>query len=113
MTEIYMGESLSDAYLAIAEDLKGMLAIMRVVGCPKRSSATELYTRAVIYRQKDLIGATGDRVLPSWRAILLARTNELLHEIHGYFGLPLWQYVVKNHTKERMIVVLREGQRRR
>lgn len=111
MTEVYCGKSLSNAFQAIAHDLGGMRAVLRLAISPKDKVVRDRYTRDLIRREYDLVSLANHPTPASWQKTILGRTNELLYEIHLLVQVPLWQYVVKQYESIDVVTAVRSDRR--
>ena len=111
MTEIYYGRSLPNAFQAIAHDLGGMRAMLRLMIGPKDKAVLDRYTRGLIHREYDLVNLANHPTPAGWQKTILRRTNELLYEIYLLVQTPLWQYVVKQYESIDVVTAVRSDRR--
>ena len=95
MSEVYCGQSLSNAFQAIAHDLGGMRVAVRLALGPQDINPCKRYLLHLTYREHDFVNLADHPSMPEkWWKGIVQRTNDLLYEIHLMTQLPLWQYVV-------------------
>lgn len=111
MTEVYYGRSLSNAFQAIAHDLGGMRAVLRLAVGPKDKAVRDRYVRDLIHREHDLINLADHPTPAGWQTTILRRTNDLLYEIHLLVQTPLWQYSVKTFGSVGVVTATRSDRR--
>ena len=111
MTEVYYGRSLSNAFQAIAHDLGGMRAVLRLAIDPKDKAVRDHYIRHLIHREHDFINLADHPTPVGWQTTILERTNDLLYEIHLLVQAPLWQYVVKQYESIDVVTAVRSDRR--
>ena len=112
MSEIYYGQSLSNAFQAIAHDLGGMRVVVRLALGPQDINPRTRYVRDLIHREHDFVNLADNPSMPEkWWKGVVSRTNDLLYEIHLTVQLPLWQYVVTEWQQIDLVTVCRVSKR--
>lgn len=111
MTEVYYGRSLPNAFQAIAHDIGGMRAMLRLMIGPKDKAVLDRYTCDLVYREQDLTNLADHPTPAGWQKTILRRTNDLLYEIHLLVQTPLWQYVVKEYESIDVVTVMRSDRK--
>ena len=112
MSEIYYGQSLSNAFQAIAHDLGGMRVVVRLALGPQDINPRTRYVRDLIHREHDFVNLTDHSGMPKkWWKRVVSHTNDLLYEIHLTAQVPLWQYVVAEWPQIDLVTVRRVSKR--
>lgn len=92
--QVYSGYARTEAFEAIAEDLKAMALMIRAACAGRYKRGGIPYIDGIAFWTREFMNLASYKTSSTWQQIITDRTNNLLREIHLTLQLPLWKYTV-------------------